>query len=247
MEALMVQLIVEAEHLDSFLEASKEVARASVHNEPGCRRFDIMQDLNVPTRVAFVEVFDDDAAVTAHPKFEHYPKWRAATADGNLAMGQWERVLVRRSHSLFPNNDANFDSAIAGMDESFLSGSLHIVHAALPVKPERVNDFINAVKLNALGSVHNEPGCLRFDVHQTRKLIYEDHAPTTPVDDPSLLWLYEVYANQEAFQYHTTTPHMEKWAETVKDWYVGELPPAYRGRNIWPPDNWGWSSGKPRE
>ena len=234
MEVLMVQLNVDAEHLDSFLEASKEVARASVHNESGCRRFDVMQDLEVPTRVAFVEVFDDDAAVTAHPKFEHYPRWRAATADGNLAQGQWERVNVKRCHSVFPNDDANFDSANPGVDESFLSGSLHIIHAALRVKPGRVDDFIDASRLDALGSVHNEPGCLRFDVHQTS-------------DDPSLLWLYEVYANQEALEYHTTTPHIKKWAETVKDWYAGEPPPAYRGRNIWPPDNWGWSSGKPRE
>ena len=233
MEVLMVQLNVEAERLDSFLEASKEVARASVHNESGCRRFDVMQDLEVPTRVAFVEVFDDDAAVTAHPKFEHYPKWRAATADGNLAQGQWERVNVKRCHSVFPNDHANFDSASPSVDESFLSGSLHIIHAALPVKTERVDDFIEASRLDALGSVHNEPGCLRFDVNQTS-------------DDPSLLWLYEVYSNQEAFQYHTTTPHMKKWAETVKDWYAGEPPPANRGRNIWPPDNWGWSSGKPR-
>ena len=233
MEVLMVQLNVEAERLDSFLESAKEVARASVHNEPGCRRFDIMQDLEVPTHVAFLEVFDDDAALKAHPKFEHYPRWRAANADGNLAMGSWERVNVKGCHNLFPNDHANFDSADAGVDESFLSGSLHIIHAALPVKPERVDDFIEASRLDALGSVHNEPGCLRFDVHQTS-------------DDPSLLWLYEVYANQEAFQYHTTTPHIKKWAETVKDWYVDEPPPAYRGRNIWPPDNWGWSSGKPR-
>ena len=115
------------------------------------------------------------------------------------------------------------------------------------IKPGHRDDFIEATRLDALGSVHNEPGCLRFDVYQTRKLVYTDHAPTTPVDDSSLLWLYEVYANQEAFQYHTTTPHFKKWAETVKDWYAGEPPPAYRGRNIWPPDNWDWSSSKPRE
>ena len=126
MEVLMVQLNVEAERLDSFLEAATTLARASVLNEPGCRRFDIMQDLEVPTHIAFVEVFDDDAAVTAHPKFEHYPPWRAATAEGNLAFGSWERVCVRKCNSLFPNDDANFDAAIAGVDESFLSGSLHI-------------------------------------------------------------------------------------------------------------------------
>ena len=36
-----------------------------------------------------------------------------------------------------------------------------------------------------------------------------------------------------------------KWRETVRDWYAGERTGARRGRNVWPPDNWGWSSGKP--
>ena len=110
MEALMVQLNVEAEHLSSFLEASKQVARASVHNEPGCRRFDIMQDLDVLTRVAFVEVFDDDAAVAAHPKSRALPEDGAPLPQMAISRwAQWERVLVRRSHTLFPNDDANFD------------------------------------------------------------------------------------------------------------------------------------------
>ena len=72
----------------------------------------------VPTRVAFTEIFDDEAAVYAHPRFEHYPKWRAATADGSLAQGQWERVIVRKCHSVFPDDNANYDSVIAGVDES---------------------------------------------------------------------------------------------------------------------------------
>jgi len=51
--------------------------------------------------------------------------------------------------------------------------------------------------------------------------------------------------NKAAFEYHTKTPHIAKWRETVKDWYAGERTGGRRGRNVWPPDNWGWSSGKP--
>ncbi len=230
---LMVQLNVDPERLETFMEASKEVARASVHNEPGCRRFDIVQDETVPTRVAFTEIFDDEAAVYAHPRFEHYPKWRAATADGSLAQGQWERVIVRKCNSVFPDDNANYDSVIAGVDESALGDAVYMSHAALPVKPERVDDFIAEARVEALRAVHEVPGCLRFDVYQTS-------------EEPSLLWFYEVYTDEEAFRRRTDAPEARRWAETVKDWYSGEVPPSYRGPNIWPPSYWEWSSGKPR-
>ena len=230
---LMVQLNVDPERLETFMEASKEVARTSVHNEPGCRRFDIVQDETVPTRVAFTEIFDDEAAVYAHPRFEHYPKWRAATADGSLAQGQWERVIVRKCNSVFPDDNANYDSVIAGVDENAPFESIYINHAAFPVNPERVDDFIAEARVEALRAVHEEPGCLRFDVYQTS-------------EDPSLLWFYEVYTDEEAFRRRTDAPEARQWAETVKDWYSGEVPPSYRGPNIWPPSYWEWSSGKPR-
>ena len=101
------------------------------------------------------------------------------------------------------------------------------------VKPEALDEFLDVITYDAVHSEADEPGCLRFDVHQSS-------------DDASQLWLYEVYVNKEAFRYHIGTPHAKKWADTVVDWYVSEPPPSYRGGNIWPPDNWGWSSGNPR-
>ena len=233
MIVLMVQLNVDPERIDQFMEASKGVARASVHDEPGCRRFDIVQDEKVPTRVAFTEIFDDEAAVYAHPRFEHYPKWRAATADGSLAQGQWERVLVRKCHSVFPDDNANYDSVIPGVDESAPFESIYINHSAFRMKPERVDDFIAESRTEALRAIHDQPGCLRFDIYQT-------------VDEPSLLWFYEVYTDREAFQRRSTAPGARRWAEKVKDWFSDEVPPAYRGPNIWPPSYWEWGSGKPR-
>ena len=228
MHIVMVQFHVKEESLDAFLEASKDDGRGSVSHEYGCRRFDIIQDSETPTRIAFCEVYDDQAAFEAHTKMAHFEQWQKAV-DG---MNEGD-PKVAHCRNVFPNDYGQFGSAISGVDESFFSGNLHIIHAALPVKPERVNGFIEAVKLDGIGSTWNEPGCLRFDVYQN-------------IDQPAELWLYEVYANPEAFQYHTTTPHIEKWRDTVNDWYAGERPPGVRGRNIWPPDNWNWGSGKPR-
>jgi autoinducer 2-degrading protein len=109
---------------------------------------------------------------------------------------------------------------------------LHVIHAPLPIQPDKVDAFIAAVRLDGLGSTHEEPGCLRFDVYQN-------------IHKPDELYLFEVYVNKTAFEYHTRTPHIAKWRESVKDWYAGERTGGRRGRNVWPPDNWGWCSGKP--
>ena len=118
------------------------------------------------------------------------------------------------------------------MQDAAFERGLHIIHAPLPIKPERVDDFIESLKGDAIGSTREEPGCLRFDVYQN-------------VDNPAELYLYEVYVNQAAFDYHAKTPHIQEWRKTVENWYAGERGGGRRGLNIWPPDNWNWSSGKP--
>ena len=144
-----------------------------------------------------------------------------------------EPVQVSKCKPVFPIGDAQWDShrpdAVA--HPAFERG-LHIIHAPLPIKPERVDDFIESLKGDAIGSTREEPGCLRFDVYQNE-------------DNPAELYLYEVYVNQAAFDYHTKTPHIEEWPKTVENWYSGERVGGRRGVNIWPPDNWNWSSGKP--
>ena len=233
MEILMVRFEVKPERLDDSIREMIEDARGSVLNEPGCRRFDIIQDLDNPTLLALCEVYNDHAAVEDHGTRPHFIKWRDTTKDWFVG-----EVGVSRCRPVFPAGDAKWDSAKrhaggTGFNEGFGTGGLHIIHAPLPVKPERVDDFIEAVKLDGLGSVRNEPGCLRFDVYQN-------------LENPSELYLYEVYVNQAAFEYHTKTPHIKKWRETVEDWYAGERTGSRRGRNIWPPDNWGWSSHQPQ-
>ena len=111
--------------------------------------------------------------------------------------------------------------------------SLHVIHAPKFVLEDQVDAFIDAVSLDGVGSTHEEPGCLRFDVYQN-------------VKDPTEIYLYEVYANPDAFEYHKGTPHIKQWVETVKDMYDTSRDGGSRvGRNVWPPDNWAWSSGKP--
>jgi autoinducer 2-degrading protein len=71
------------------------------------------------------------------------------------------------------------------------------------VKPEAVNDFIEASVLNHKGSV-KEPGNLRFD------FVQQD-------DDPCRFMIYEAFESEEAVNAHKTTDHYLKWRDTVKD------------------------------
>jgi len=72
------------------------------------------------------------------------------------------------------------------------------------VKPERVDDFIEAIRKNHEGSVQ-EPGNLRFDISQQ-------------ADDPTSFLLYEAYASPEAVSAHKETEHYHAWRQAVEPW-----------------------------
>ena len=48
-----------------------ENARASVREEPGCRQFDVLQDLDNPNHVVLYEVYDSAEAFQAHMGMPH--------------------------------------------------------------------------------------------------------------------------------------------------------------------------------
>ncbi len=229
MYILMVRLPIKKDRIHDFITASIADAKGSVHNEPACLRFDIIQDADDPTNFAFTEVYNDEAAVEAHRNTPHFQKWDNVVKD--MLDGD---ISVSFCRPVFPLGDAKWDAMRpdAVEDPYFASGGLHIIHAARFVKPEFVDKFVEAVSLDAIGSTHEEQGCLRFDVYQN-------------ISNPSEIYLYEVYANSPAFTYHRGTPHIRKWQETVKDMYGEDHPGRCVGRNVWPPDNWNWSSGKP--
>jgi quinol monooxygenase YgiN len=70
--AVWVQFDVKPGMLPAFLEAARLDAQGSVGNEPGCHRFDILQDPDVANRVYFYEVYDDEAAFAAHREMPHF-------------------------------------------------------------------------------------------------------------------------------------------------------------------------------
>ena len=75
MVVLHVTVQVKPEHVAEFLEVIRYDAEHSENDEPGCLRFDVIQDKDDPNRFYFYEVYRDEAALEAHrqmPHFKHY-------------------------------------------------------------------------------------------------------------------------------------------------------------------------------
>lgn len=80
---------------------------------------------------------------------------------------------------------------------------MYIVSVTIFVKPENVQQFIEATLDNARNT-RKEPGNVRFDVLQAE-------------DDPTHFQLYEVYHQKEGFVAHQQTEHYARWKQTVAD------------------------------
>ncbi len=93
------------------------------------------------------------------------------------------------------------------------------------VKPERVNDFLEAIIENHRGSVR-EPGNVRFDVLQQ-------------ADDQCRFMIYEVFESEEAAKAHKEKTHYLKWRDTVKE-FMAEERYGVRYKIIEPSDRSQW-------
>jgi quinol monooxygenase YgiN len=60
-----------------------------------------------------------------------------------------------------------------------------------------MDEFLDLIEKDAVGS-RAEPGCIRFDVHQSQ-------------DDPNKFFFYEVYVDADAVAFHKEQPHFALW------------------------------------
>jgi autoinducer 2-degrading protein len=81
MFALVVSLRVKPGKDRQFLAAIEANAAASLRDEPGCRRFDVLRDNADPRHYLLYELYDDEAAFLAHRSMPHFPVWRRAAAE----------------------------------------------------------------------------------------------------------------------------------------------------------------------
>jgi quinol monooxygenase YgiN len=72
----------------------------------------------------------------------------------------------------------------------------------LEVHPERLEQFLAAIKENAQRTFSDEPGCHYFDVAQDSK-------------NPHSFVFYELYEDEAALDAHRAAPHYAKWREAA--------------------------------
>jgi len=87
-----VDVFVKPEALETFLAAMKDNARNS-RREPGCARFDIVQDEADPTHIFLYEFYRTKADFEFHLTTEHFLRWRDAVADWMARPRQAGRYL----------------------------------------------------------------------------------------------------------------------------------------------------------
>jgi autoinducer 2-degrading protein len=81
---------------------------------------------------------------------------------------------------------------------------VHVTIVEIQVKPEFVEPFLEACRLNHQASIQ-EAGNRRFDVLQS-------------ADDPTRFVLYEAYRSEADAKAHKETEHYRQWRDTVADW-----------------------------
>ncbi len=101
MKALVVTIQIKPEFRERFMEAMLDDARGSIQNEPGCLRFDVVQDQEDPNKIHLYEVYVDDAAIEAHRQAPHYTKWREIVKDWHAA-----DPVRRIGSTVFPEDSA---------------------------------------------------------------------------------------------------------------------------------------------
>ena len=81
MYIIIVPIQIKEGYKDQFVAAMLDDAKGSVNDEPGCLRFDVIQDAEDPNRIWLYEVYVDEAAFQAHLQAPHFIKWRDTVKD----------------------------------------------------------------------------------------------------------------------------------------------------------------------
>jgi autoinducer 2-degrading protein len=103
----LVKVRVKPEQRRRFLEAIEVDALGSERDEPGCHRFNVLQDEQDENVYYFYEVYASQAALEAHRATPHYAVWRAAA---DALDGPTEAIRCR---PVFPASPAYWDAAKA--------------------------------------------------------------------------------------------------------------------------------------
>jgi quinol monooxygenase YgiN len=79
-----------------------------------------------------------------------------------------------------------------------------IILVEVQINPEKREEFLAAIKENAISCEADEEGCSRFDILQDKA-------------NEDTYYYYEVYRDEAAVQAHRETPHFQKYRDQARD------------------------------
>ena len=99
MYVIVAPIQIKDGHKEEFIKAMLENARGAVRDEPGCLRFDVIQDGGDANRIWLYEVYRDEAAFQTHMQTPHFAKLRGIIADWR---DEGPTGAGRGSHNIWP-------------------------------------------------------------------------------------------------------------------------------------------------
>jgi quinol monooxygenase YgiN len=97
MYIVLVHIHVKAELTEQFKNATFENARNSIQ-EPGIIRFDVIQQIEDPTRFTLIEIYRTPDDQSKHRETSHYQIWKDSVGEMMIEPRQGVKYM-----SLFPN------------------------------------------------------------------------------------------------------------------------------------------------
>jgi autoinducer 2-degrading protein len=80
MIATIVHVWVKKEYLEDFIRETEKNHNQSI-KEKGNLRFDVLQDMDNPSKFTLYEAYNSVESATAHKSTPHYLEWREKVAD----------------------------------------------------------------------------------------------------------------------------------------------------------------------
>lgn len=99
MQIVHVHVNVKPEFVETFKQVTVENASNSV-KEVGIARFDVIQQMDDPTKFILVEVYKTAEAPAMHKETAHYARWRDAVAEMMAEPRQGIKYV-----NVFPNDE----------------------------------------------------------------------------------------------------------------------------------------------
>jgi (4S)-4-hydroxy-5-phosphonooxypentane-2,3-dione isomerase len=96
MYVILGTIKVKPEHLDEFIEHVRTHAAASAR-EPGCVRYEVLQDIDDPTTICLYEVFRSETDLDDHHDQPHYREWMDRSR-GWRNHAEYRRRVLRPVH-----------------------------------------------------------------------------------------------------------------------------------------------------